>query len=89
MIATLLFFVSVGGLIVAATFFTEEDWSVWVGCICAVVAIICIFVGMAQDDKKPIKVHTKQQPQIDTIIEIRNRIPDTTYVYIFTKEDKK
>lgn len=91
MIAMILFLVSVGGFIVTAIFFSEEDWSVWVGCICAVVAIICIFVGIAQDEKKPIKVHAKQQPQIDTIIEIRNRIPDTTYVYIFTKtkEDEK
>lgn len=89
MIAMILFWVSVIGLIVAAVFFIDEDWSVWVGGICAVVAISCIIFGMAQDEKKPIKVHTKQQPQIDTIIEIRNRIPDTTYVYIFTKKNKK
>ena len=89
MIALNLFCVSVIGLIVAVIFFSEEDWSAWVMGICAVVAIIsCISLCIAQD-KKPIKVHTKQQPQIDTIIEIRNKIPDTTYVYIFHKEDKK
>ena len=92
MIALNLFFVSVLGLIVAVIFFTEEDWSVWVGGICAVVAIISsISLCIVQDEKKTIKVHTRQQPQIDTIIEIRNKIPDTTYVYIFTKtkEDKQ
>ena len=89
MIALNLFFVSVLGLVVAVIFFTEEDWAVWVGSICAVVAITCSFFWIAQYEKKPIKVHTKQQPQIDTIIEIRNKIPDTTYVYIFHKEDKK
>lgn len=84
MIAMISFLVSAVGLIVAVIF-SEEDWSGWVGCICAVVAINCLIFGIVQDVKKPIKVHTKQQPQIDTIIEIRNKIPDTTYVYIFTK----
>lgn len=91
MIAMILFFISAVSLVVAAACYAEEDWSVWVGGICAVVAISCIIFGIAQDAKKPIRVHTKQQPQIDTIVEIRNRIPDTTYVYIFTKtkEEKK
>ena len=89
MIAEVLFWVSVVGIITTAIFFDEEDWSIWVMCICAMVAISCIFFGMVQDEKKPIKVHTKQQPQIDTIIEIRNSIPDTSYVYIFYKENKK
>ena len=88
MILGILFLVSVVGLFVAAIS-CNEDWSGWVGGICAVVAITCLFFGIAQDEKKPIRVHTKQQPQIDTIIEIRNKIPDTTYVYIFHKEDKK
>ena len=89
MTTTILFFflVSIVGLFVAAIFCTE-DWSGWVGGICAVVLISCIFFSIAQDEKQPIKVHTKQQPQIDTIIEIRNNIPDTTYVYIFHKEEK-
>ena len=85
MIAMILFSVSIVVFIVVAVFFIEEDWSGWIGGICTVVAIICIFVGIAQNEKKPTKVHTKQQPQIDTIIEIRNKIPDTTYVYIFIK----
>ena len=85
MIVMILCFISIIGFIVAAVAFPEEDWSVWGGCICVVVAISCIFFGIAQGEKKPIRVHTKQQPQIDTIIEIRNKIPDTTYVYIFTK----
>lgn len=84
MIAMISFLVSAVGLIVAVIF-SEEDWSGWVGCICAVVAINCLIFGIVSDGKKPIKVHTKLQPQIDTIIEIRNKIPDTTYVYIFTK----
>ena len=90
MTTTILFFFSfsIVGLIVAAINCTE-DWSGWVGGICGAVAITCIFFGLAQDEKQPIKVHTEQSPQIDTIIEIRSGIPDTTYVYIFHKEDKK
>lgn len=89
MIAEILFFVSTLGLIAAAIFFTEEDWGMWVGCICAVVAISCVFLWMYEEEQKPKEIRTKQPPQIDTIIEIRNSIPDTTYVYIFYKEDEK
>ena len=88
MIATFLFFVSIVGLIVAAINCTE-DWSGWVGGICGAVAITCIFFGLAQDEKQPKEIRTEQPPQIDTIIEIRSGIPDTTYVYIFHKEEEK
>jgi len=89
MIAEVLFWVSVVGIITTAIFFDEEDWSIWVMCICAVVAISCIFFGMYEDEQKPKEIRTEQPPQIDTIIEIRNSVPDTTYVYIFYKENKK
>ena len=66
---------------------SDEDWSPWVGAISAVILITTIFFRMSKDEPKEIR--TEQPPQIDTIIEIRSGIPDTSYVYRFYKENKK
>jgi len=89
MIWMILCFVGVAGLFVVTVFFADEDWSVWVELPCALLAIITMLIGIATEDKKPRVVHTKTPPQIDTVITIRSRIPDTTYIYTFSKEEQK
>jgi len=68
---------------------SDEKWAPWVGSISAAILITGIFFGGYKDEQKPKEIRTKQPPQIDTIIEIRNSIPDTSYVYRFYKEDKR
>ena len=73
---------------VFALVFSDEDWSPWIGAISSFILLTGIFFFRYSKDA-PKEIRTEQPPQIDTIIEIRSGILDTTYVYRFYKEDKK
>lgn len=75
------FFVSLG--------FEEKKWAGWTGAISGLLIAVFIFISAAKSEKRPIVVKAKVHPRIDTIITIKNNVPDTTYVYTFIKEDKK
>lgn len=67
-------------------FNAEEDLFVWTSIGSAAVLLICAIVGVATEPKQPKTIETKHPPQIDTIITIKNHVPDTTYVYTFIKK---
>lgn len=59
----------------------------------AMLALWCILLKKLSDDNHelyeethPTEIFTSVPPQIDTIITIKNGIPDTTYTYVFKKK---
>ena len=64
-----------------------EDWAVWTGLGSGSVFLICLICGVTMEAKQPKTIETTHPPQIDTIITIKNHIPDTTYVYTFIKKE--
>lgn len=64
-----------------------EDWAEWTGLVSGFVFLICLMCGVIMEDKQPKSIETKHPPQIDTIITIKNHVPDTTYVYTFIEKE--
>lgn len=85
MILGLLFIIFVIGFF-AAAFTSDDSWSIWVGIVCGVVAIVCLIIGCLQEEAKPMEITTKQPPQIDTTITYSKGVADTVYTYHIIKK---
>ena len=75
-------------VLTVSVFNAEKDWSAWTGVWSGFILVICLIFGSAMEDKQPKAIETTHPPKIDTIITIKNHVPDTTYVYTFIEKEK-
>lgn len=82
-IAAIILFV----VFIISVYYAEKDWSTWVGIGSFAALWFCCIVGFVTEPKQSKTIETTHPPQIDTIITIKNHIPDTTYVYTFIEKE--
>lgn len=59
----------------------DKDWSGKVAFLSSIIALIGLIAIGIYISKQPVSVKTKQDPQIDTTITIKNGVADTAYTY--------
>lgn len=59
----------------------DKDWSGLVAFLSSIFAFIGLIIIGICISKQPVSVKTKQAPQIDTTITIKNGVADTAYTY--------